>query len=383
MRENLQDADKSKYFLEDYALFFWWSFSRTKFLPQDEHFWMSEVLSESFSFQKSRFLKYLLAHSGTQKRFYIGVYSHFNVEENIPQSKEALSKYPLEKQKKIKEIQRRLKAFSYFESKDLIFLEEVMKVGIAQYIYLLPKSGVEQSDDFLKGQLDKYIRAFLQWELLVDDKNYFNFEKQKELLIQEIRTMKAFENFGQNFIISDKFHFTIASEEKRQMLFLHTLYALELLGFIDVLKIWFRGPASEVIFYANILPHESFKELVYNDYRKENPKTLVLWFDTKTDILTFWKKKIQFSKGKKETDAVLLMRSLMKTDNNDFLNEDEILEEWGYREWEEQGKLPKNKVYFACQKVQNTMKLEAGIADFLDFTTSKVRINPQYIEVDK
>lgn len=383
MRENLQDEDSSKYFLEDYALFFWWKFSREKFLPKEEHFWISEVLSEKYSFQQSRFLKYLLSYSGTEKRFNMGIYSHFNIEENIPQTNEELLKYPLKTQKRIKEIQRQLKAFSYFEPQDLIFLEEVIKKSIGEYVYFLPKKWAKQLDDTLKEKLDSYITTFLQWELLVDDKNYFNFEKQKELLIQEVRTMKAFENFGQNFIISSNFHSVFDSEEKRQMLFLHTLYALELLGFIDVLKIWFNGITNEIVFHANILPHESFKELVYSDYRKENPKTLVLWFDNKTDTLTFWKKKIQFSKGKKETDSVLLVRSLMKAENSEYLHEDEILTEWGYQEWEEQKKLPKNKVYSACQKVQNTMKMEAGIGDFLEFNTSKVRINPQYMEVDK
>ena len=74
----------------------------------------------------------------------------------------------------------------------------------------------------------------------------------------------------------------------------------------------------------------------------------------------------------------MLIRSLIKQKNTDYLHEDEILEEWGYRTPEEQKKTAKNKVYNACLKIQTTMKLEADIDDFLEYNTTKVRINPKY-----
>ena len=78
----------------------------------------------------------------------------------------------------------------------------------------------------------------------------------------------------------------------------------------------------------NIIPDESFKKLTYEDYRKENPKTAIEGYDSKKCILTFAGKKIAISKTGKETDSTLLLSTLIKSKSDDYLFNDEILEEW-------------------------------------------------------
>lgn len=377
MQEDLQKDWEKSYFMTDSTLYFWWVFSKQEFLPEiNDYFWMRDVLPSGWNGEK--FFRYLSKHIDIDKRFDVGFYSDSGIDAKIPKTKEEIWKYTPAQQKIIKYINKRFVDDKCLNTEAMIFAEQILEVSRGDQIYFRPDPSASHSDSTLKWKLDVYIKEFLAGELLVYNKNYYTFEKQKDLFIREIRAMKAFENYSKNFVVSNKFHYVLSAEEEKQTLFLHTLYALEFLWFIEVLKIWFQWSGYDTRYFANILPNESFKQLVYDDYKKENPSTVVLWFDSKTDTLTFWKKKIQFSKGKKETDAVLLIRSLIKQKNTDYLHEDEILEEWGYRTPEEQKKTAKNKVYNACLKIQTTMKLEADIDDFIEYNTTKVRINPKY-----
>ena len=36
------------------------------------------------------------------------------------------------------------------------------------------------------------------------------------------------------------------------------------------------------------------------------------------------------------------------------------------------------KIYQACLKVRDKVRLNTGVSDFLEFTTAKARINPKY-----
>jgi len=48
-----------------------------------------------------------------------------------------------------------------------------------------------------------------------------------------------------------------------------------------------------------------------------------------------------------------------------------------------QKELPKNKVYFAGQKINNAVALKTQIEDFIECNTTKARINPKYRKVDE
>lgn len=194
--------------------------------------------------------------------------------------------------------------------------------------------------------------------------------------------MEAFEKYGRNFIVSN-YGVLNPFYHNTNSLFIHTIYALEFLWYIKVLSVSFDYDRSNGTQYnINIIPEESFKNLVYEDYRKENPKTVIEKYDEQKCILSFAGKKIAISKTGKETDATLLLATLIKCTTEDYLFNDEILEEWWYND-EDQKKIPKNKTYHAGQAINKTMQINAGIDDFLDITTAKIRINPKYRQIDK
>lgn len=100
-------------------------------------------------------------------------------------------------------------------------------------------------------------------------------------------------------------------------------------------------------------------------------------FNEKKGVLYFSGQEIELSKKGKETDAVLLLKTLLKTDEKEWLHNDEILSDWGYTEADLE-RIPKNKVYFAGQKINTAVALKTKIEDFIECNTSKARINPKY-----
>lgn len=105
-------------------------------------------------------------------------------------------------------------------------------------------------------------------------------------------------------------------------------------------------------------------------------------YDKKYRTLKFAKQEIELAKKGKETDAVLLLESLLNTENNEWKHNDEILNQWGYND-DDIKDLPKNKVYFAGKKINDAINLKTKIEDFVECNTSKARINPKYKKVDE
>lgn len=87
------------------------------------------------------------------------------------------------------------------------------------------------------------------------------------------------------------------------------------------------------------------------------------------------------TKAGKENNPLRLLKTLMK-DPKRYWFEDEILEDWegvNAKECKQQGRIPRNRVYFAA-RILNTKVLEGVNArDFIDFDTSKFRINQKYL----
>lgn len=88
------------------------------------------------------------------------------------------------------------------------------------------------------------------------------------------------------------------------------------------------------------------------------------------------------TKAGKENNPLRLLKTLRK-DPERYWYEDEILEDWegaNAKEYEQQGCIPRNRVYSAARTL-NTKVLEGVNAkDFINFDTSKFRINPKYLD---
>jgi hypothetical protein len=380
MSQSVTESEEDEYFMSDRNLYFLWRFSKDEFLPQDDIVHFHEVIPSDY--EAKEYFELLWEYSDIDARYELSLYGDSEYPARLPKTEEELESYDPKARKEVLRICDDIRKGKILAS-DIHYASAITR-NLTIDLRFKKKEGTDRGDPKIREELDSYIEKFLGWDLLIERQNYYNFEKQKELLIKSVREMKAFEDFGKNFILSDDYGpMVVFTSDKKKVLFIHTLYALEFLGYLRVLEIWFKKSDSGHVFFANIAPNESFKAEVYQDFRKENPKTVVEGFDPKTGTLKFAGQDIGLSKGKKQTDAVLLVGTLMKIEDDEWMHNDEILEDWGYRE-EEQENVAKNKVYFAAQKVNTAIALQvSGVHDFLDANTSKVRINPKYRKVDK
>lgn len=373
-KKDISEDEDFTYYWTDEELYCLWQFSNEKFLPtdQDDIIVLTDAIPEQF-YDQEAILELLDDYIDFDTRFKLKLYSDSEYKEQIPTTLESLKNIDTKVRSKVMKSCKSISEWS-FSYEDYVSVKALLPQGIYTDFYLIANE-VDHNDSWLKQVLDNYVDQFINWELLVDWVNYYNFEKNKELFIKLIRETKALEKYWKNFIITNKASW-MPFYHDNESLFIHTIYALEFLWYLKVLEIqWNKWDYSG--YRINILPKESFKELIYQDFKKENPKMVVEWFDEKKWTLSFFWKKISISKSWKETDATLLLQTLIKVDWDDYLHNDEIYEDWEYNE-EDVKKASKNKIYFAGQKINKDIQLATWIEDFLDITTTKARINPKY-----
>jgi len=365
---------KRRTYYKDWDLFQLWIISNSKFYIEGVSNYLKLSQIEGYDYENIRDtlkkLSIFFEEIGVKKS-HIRKYSNVTIQ-HIETEKQIKADYPNDKE--ILASYRRIRKWSFT-------IDDVIDTYgyITSYDRVVYFSFDYSQDELEKiyTYLNKYIDEFINHELIVSTTSVLVFEKQKEWFIKTFKDMQAIEKFGNNFIVSKKEY------SEREVLFFHTLYALERLEYIEVINIWFISDTdSKKTYFANIIVNEIFIKEINQDFKKENPEKIIEKFDPKTGILSFWGKKIELSKKWKETDAVLLMSTLLKEEEGEWVHNDEILEDWWYS-LEEQGKTPKNKVYFALQKINKTMELEAQIENFIEWGTTKARINPKYRQIDK
>lgn len=249
----------------------------------------------------------------------------------------------------------------------------------------------EKMETIHRMEMDKYLDNFINNRLAIAKKNYYAFETQKKALINLIDEDKKITLYGNNFIVREKVDEKCVYERLPDFCLIQTVYALQKLGYLKVVNVWEdikhkEGGSwdSKPIRHinTNIILNQTFIDEINNKYKKDNPKNVFEKFDAKKGTLKFAGKEIDLAKKGKETDAVLLMKTLLKSKSDEWMHNDEILSDWGYND-DDQKDTPKNKVYFAGQKINNAVALKTQIDDFVECNTTKARINPKYRKVDE
>lgn len=248
----------------------------------------------------------------------------------------------------------------------------------------------KEVEAILRTEINEYLDKFINDKLATAKKNYYKFETQKKVLIKLIEDDKKISLYGTNFIIREKIDSNCVLEKIPDFCIIQTVYALQRLGYLKVVDAWeeqkyrddnfSREPSRHV--NVNIVLEEVFVDEINSNYKKENPANIFESFDVKRGVLKFAGKEIELSKNGKETDAVLLLKTLLKEESTEWKHNDEILEDWGYND-DDLKALPKNKIYFAGQKINNAVALKTQIDDFVECNTTKARINPKYRKIDE
>ncbi|MFZ4500586.1 MAG: hypothetical protein ACOYMZ_03830 [Minisyncoccia bacterium] len=215
---------------------------------------------------------------------------------------------------------------------------------------------------------------------------FFGFKKQRDILIKHIED--KYEEYQRNDLEighpyfepeyignykDDTVKITLEKNDKIKDLFLfvHSMLSLEKEGYLKI-EDFSYGPKQMFDLYDR-----GFVFKIRLNEKSENKSEQVWSYDKKYRTLNFAGKEIELSKKGKETDAVLILESLIDVENDEWKHNDEILNEWGYND-DDIKNVPKNKIYFAGKKVNNAVALKTQVDDFIEYNTSKARINPKY-----
>lgn len=230
----------------------------------------------------------------------------------------------------------------------------------------------EADSKFITEWLNEYIQYYIDGELSISDRNALIFEKQKERFFEHILTKKLVEKYGNTFITEYKF------SQKDDFYFIHTLVAMEKLGYISLNKISFiHNPILEIAEYSvNLKLEPVFINEMNQKYKKDNPNHVYEDYDTEHCVITFLGKKIEISKTK-SSDPARLMSTLAKDPSKKW-NKDEVYDDLGYSIEEQKG-LPSQKMYQAALKISDIVTKKTQVDDFLIFSTKSTQINPKYM----
>lgn len=372
-----EETQESQFFIKDAYFFSLWVYATRDFWPQRYFGFRDLCLCSMWHYSETyEFLKKAFSKAGV-KMGSIGRYSDVPDEDlHFPPSDERLKDYTLEEKQAI------LEACGSFVHDGDITIEQLDLLkpffpSVLPQLYFQPDLS-EKDISKLRAFLDEYIDRFLNGELIIYDKNCLTFERQKADFIQEVKFGQFLEKYGNNFVIRDFSFKDSDGDAKYGTLFVHTLYALEKLGFIKVRRLWQDKEITdtESKAYASIMVLEPLLEEMTSNYKKENPENIFEKYEESQNILLFAGKEIELSRKKKQTDPVLLIKTLLQEPER-YWHEDEITEDWGYNEEDE---VKKNKVYYAARKLNDLVQLKTGINDFIDHNTDKFRINPKYLK---
>ena len=224
----------------------------------------------------------------------------------------------------------------------------------------------------LQQSLDEYVQDFIDGGLVIAERNALIFERQKEQFFYLMLSTHLLEKYGQTFVLES--NIKINSD----FFYIHTLLALEKLGYIVLNQISFSGSGttSEVEYKVNLKLKQAFIDEMHRKYQKDHPEAVYEKYDTASGTLYFLGKKIELSKSA-DSDAARLMNTLGRRISNNW-NKDEILDDWGYS-LDEQKNLPQQKIYQAAVRIQNAVAKKTQVDDFLIFSTKEVRVNPKYL----
>lgn len=232
----------------------------------------------------------------------------------------------------------------------------------------------------LKKFIDKYIDNFIQDSLLKGRRNYYDFSEQKKQIFLELVFNQ--EKYGKSFIFEypEKYGVQFGIETNTDFLFIHSLIALETLGYLEIEDMWIYDaelPAKEQSINYKVklkLKDKYFEERKkVTSMRTEEDEKEEIKFDADTSVLLFRNEETIISRTRNKAGHFLL-ETLFK-DKAKIWELEEIAEDWG----EDYAKDDWRKYYNAGRSVNEKVAKKTTIADFLIITNKTICINKKYL----
>lgn len=387
--KNVNNTTK-KYFSDDELYIFWKYLNSDKLVDKNVlNFYDLTPLKANVSFMASELILMVKLFKGELigLKFHKDIYLKYCQKEYKETIKFTKEKKELELAKAIKKV---------FDNK--YNLDDVLTVcfyekSLMCYYFDFDKVISEKVKVKLSELLDKYIKNFIKDELVIDKQNYYKFEKQKQLTFEMLSPY--INRYGKQFIFKkrpDVRYIPWDEHENKvnEYLFIHSLIALEKLGYLDIKKIWIIDDEEYNIkllikqkYIDKLEDKKIFKGITYkNGVIKKRPEVKMDSIESlvkyENGILKFRSKEINFRNKQNQKD---LLATIFEEPKKNW-SYDEIQEKW-----DEMMKLgvidyPKNywkKFYSAGDDINKAVAIETQVKDFITKNTKEIRINPKYI----
>ncbi len=177
--------------------------------------------------------------SGQVSEISVSIEKGYKFDEEVKEArKEALKKPEKEKEKLLKIIEN-IEAGKKIKLTDIgaiswVWYEIYGRIRFTPSEYKIP----EKMETILRMEMNKYLDNFINNKLAITKKNYYKFERQKQILINIIDEDKKIALYGNNFIIKEKIDNACVLERIPDFCIIHTVYALQKLGYLKVINVW-------------------------------------------------------------------------------------------------------------------------------------------------
>src|SRR3990167_1684985 len=240
--------------------------------------------------------------------------------------------------------------------------------------------------------LDIYLKGFINDKLQIDSINWYKFEKQKESMLDTLRVLQL--QFGDTFVLRGQYYQTknnnwMSSEIRTwfdKTLPLHTLIALEKLGYLDIEAVWVidmdvppEDDDTDVFKIRLTLLDKAMAEI---DAKYKTPARTSISqpasFDSKTSQLNFQTNKITISKTNNSNPHYLL-KAIFKAPAK-LWAVDEIWEKLFGKNIEYNPRKHWKKMYNATYDLNEEIAKQTRIRDFVIMKKTTLQLNKKYLK---
>ncbi|MDP2938530.1 MAG: hypothetical protein Q8O13_00380 [Candidatus Omnitrophota bacterium] len=218
----------------------------------------------------------------------------------------------------------------------------------------------EKTRDKLSKYIDRYIEDFIENLLYTSRKNYYKFEKQKDITLLSLR--ESVKKYGNDFTIEYGKNTAEFASWDEKYLFIHSLIALERLKYLNINGIWvydFDDPLGESYKAEITVEKKCFPESSPRNKktkRAEGSKSTV--FDEKQSKIKHGSKELKIPYG---TIEYCLCRILFKESVGKPVSWDEVADECDGARGLDERKTEFRSVYDAYLRLNDKARQKLGI----------------------
>ena len=270
--------------------------------------------------------------------------------------------------------------FGFFDS--VLYEGNLGFMEFFEFSAKIPPKEKKKIENFIK----KYIETFISDKLQKSKENFYCFSEQRKQLLNPLFHKEK--KYGRSFIFNPlDLDFNLFKPDE-EFLFIHTLIALEILGYFEVENIWIYdwdlSPEEQTEGYkVKINLKDKFfdeveeicfgKRIAKPIQQVENKDFSNPIFSEEKGLLEVNRKKI---KVKKFSDQFHLLKII-------FENKENLKKEWFFSEiaeiYEPLNPPMDKKFYNATDQIRKKIAIETGIKDFFITTRQSLRINTNYL----